>query len=273
MKNEQHCDEIDKHEKDVDKDDESDWEWEKNDLITLKGCSQITHWRFPQNITYCPVPLCKLMFGIRSDAIFHYRKKHADHAILCQICEKPIATKSPCNFVRHYRRVHPGMQVPFGFGDQIESTVCIQEKLNYLFHVYLRYNHMNFDFPTFYNFDTTKFINQGADEIADDEDDDVIILKGLGQITKWRFPPNITYCPVQNCKVEFKDNSAAIDHYKKKHSKVAILCSICKLPVQAHRITDFIKHYKARHPNSKVPILSDRNKLNVRLVIDLKRLE
>lgn len=143
MKKEQHCDKIDKHEKYVDKDDESDGEWEKNDLITLNGCKKITYWRFPQNITYCPVRFCKLMFGIRSDAIFHYRKKHADHSILCQICYKPIIAQRPCDFVRHYRRMHPGMEVPFGLVDQTESTVCIQDKLNYLFHV-----NLHFGFPT-----------------------------------------------------------------------------------------------------------------------------
>lgn len=94
----------------------------EEEMVTLYGCGQATKWHFP-NITRCPVHLCDARFGTRSDAIRHYKRCHASHSILCPICDKPIISQSPCVFVRHFKRLHPGVKVPFGMGSQISSKV------------------------------------------------------------------------------------------------------------------------------------------------------
>lgn len=105
-------------ENDLDTDDEED------DLITLNGCGQVTQWRFPDT-KICPVQNCRLLFGIRSDAMHHYKKRHAKVSILCPICEKPIISHKPSDFMRHFLRIHPNNETPFVFGARAKVTgVC-----------------------------------------------------------------------------------------------------------------------------------------------------
>lgn len=90
----------------------------KSDLkfkITMHGCGQVTSWVFP-DITLCPNHLCRRTFKNRSETMKHFRDQHADHSIFCQICQKPIGTKEPKAFVRHYKRIHPNVKYPYSSG-------------------------------------------------------------------------------------------------------------------------------------------------------------
>lgn len=76
-------------------------------MITLNGCGIVTQWRFPKGSKKCPVGNCRKIFKVRSDAIAHYKKRHAMDAILCEICDKPISTKTYRYFIKHNRLKHP----------------------------------------------------------------------------------------------------------------------------------------------------------------------
>lgn len=84
---------------------------EVDDLIELKGLDKTTFWNFPKHINHCPVIGCGLTFATRSKAIDHYRKKHANHFILCSICVKPISAQIPERVQAHYR-LHPDAEIP-----------------------------------------------------------------------------------------------------------------------------------------------------------------
>lgn len=100
-----------------------------NDLITLNGCGYITQWPFPPNIKQCPNHLCKEVFECRSTAILHYQEQHANHSILCNICNKPVllaventtGRANKFNFINHYKRVHPNMKIPYDFKNETET--------------------------------------------------------------------------------------------------------------------------------------------------------
>lgn len=96
------------HEADGDYEEESDW-------ITLNGCGKITRWQFPRNETRCQEPSCGLDFELHSDVITHFKEQHAEHAILCYICDKAIRAESPVEFETHFDTIHPGVRVPFVF--------------------------------------------------------------------------------------------------------------------------------------------------------------
>ncbi|XP_031628722.1 uncharacterized protein LOC116344365 [Contarinia nasturtii] len=84
----------------------------ESDLIDLHAFGKITQWKFP-NVTYCPMSRCRLLFGVRSDAILHYKKRHTNHSVYCHICDKPISTYSKRDFKKHYQRLHPKEQCPY----------------------------------------------------------------------------------------------------------------------------------------------------------------
>lgn len=84
---------------------------EEDDLIQLKGCDQITFWRFPQT-TSCPAHLCKFDNGLRSLAINHFRRKHAKDHIFCDLCDKAVGAKCLDTFLKHYEVVHPNAELP-----------------------------------------------------------------------------------------------------------------------------------------------------------------
>lgn len=93
-------------------------------MITLSGCGRTTYWRFPQHTNICPVQRCWIKFSVRSDAIDHYKKKHARHAILCPLCVRPISAPGLKYFKNHYKSVHETeKKLPYGFSSDIEPTV------------------------------------------------------------------------------------------------------------------------------------------------------
>lgn len=106
---------------------DDDSEDDENDLITLSGCRQVTQWRFP-NTKSCPVISCRVLFGIRSDAIRHYKKRHAQTSILCPACKRPIVAQFPNQFLKHFTNIHPNTAIPFDFGTLVAAkvrAVCI----------------------------------------------------------------------------------------------------------------------------------------------------
>lgn len=102
-------------------------EEEVDDLITLEGSGHITQWRFPSNITRCPVHNCRETFEVRSAGIAHYKEKHAKGAILCLLCDKPIYAPNVLTFVNHCRDRHQGEQIPYDFNKKsTKSQVSVQ---------------------------------------------------------------------------------------------------------------------------------------------------
>lgn len=96
---------------------------EIDDLIILNGCGYLTQWRFPTNQNQCPMHLCKEVFKSRSAAISHYREQHANHAVLCDVCNKPIAIgRNLSNIINHYKRMHPNAKYPYESGNETEKT-------------------------------------------------------------------------------------------------------------------------------------------------------
>lgn len=95
-------------------DDEHDW-------ITLSGCNQISQWKFPPNKTNCPVQKCRAQFEDRAQTILHYKTVHAEHGVLCPLCNKPIIAKLTVTYKRHFMSLHPGEKFPLDEIDRIEE--------------------------------------------------------------------------------------------------------------------------------------------------------
>lgn len=82
-------------------------------MVELSGCNVKTLWKFP-NITHCPVQKCGLLhFADRMEAKRHYIKVHAEDAILCSYCDRPIVSPQPTYYENHFKRKHPNKKVPF----------------------------------------------------------------------------------------------------------------------------------------------------------------
>lgn len=92
-----------------------------------------------------------------------------------------------------------------------------------------------------------------GNEAEDDDIDDLITLDACGQITKYRFPQNVTRCPIVQCKESFEFRSAGIEHFKEKHAKTLIMCPICIKPVSAPTVDRFVHHCRDKHPQEKIP--------------------
>lgn len=95
---------------------------EEDDVVELKGAGQITKWRFPQNTTVCPAHNCSLDSGFRSQAISHFRRKHAKDHIFCELCDKIVGAKNSDTFVQHYNTLHPDAKLP----DFLEKTYFLE---------------------------------------------------------------------------------------------------------------------------------------------------
>lgn len=95
----------------------------EDDLITLQGCGVQTKWRFPTGLKHCPLRRCRIQFGVRSDAITHYRNRHACYSILCPLCVKPICAQAITFIKNHYKRVHPNEELPYGLSRKTEQRV------------------------------------------------------------------------------------------------------------------------------------------------------
>lgn len=107
----------------------------EDDLITLSGCGQQTQWRFPPELTRCPVSNCKKKFGIRAHAIAHYRGLHAKYAVFCSICNGPVSAKDIRTFSQHYDKRHPDEEKPVHLKDSMngfEEVRIVLLQLNYV---------------------------------------------------------------------------------------------------------------------------------------------
>lgn len=103
-------------------------DFEEEDWITLSGGGHITQWRFPKYSSACPVLGCRIQFRNRSEAIAHYKERHAMNAILCSICDKPIRIDTkPNGFIDHYQRLHPNVNLP-NFDEIQEEKISISKK-------------------------------------------------------------------------------------------------------------------------------------------------
>lgn len=85
------------------------------------------------------------------------------------------------------------------------------------------------------------------------EEDEAIILSGLGQITQWIWPKNLTKCPVPNCRVIVENRREAIKHFRATHALVSILCPYCDKAMYARTPSKYKLHYDRKHPNMEVP--------------------
>lgn len=83
-------------------------------MITLGELTEYsnTQWKFPDT-TRCPLRSCKLKLRSRKKAIEHYRKKHADHAVLCELCNVPLMLMLGTHHLNgHFQRKHPEEPLP-----------------------------------------------------------------------------------------------------------------------------------------------------------------
>lgn len=99
----------------------------------------------------------------------------------------------------------------------------------------------------------------------DDKHDDLITLRGGGQITQWKFPENIKNCPIHNCDTRFAVRSDAIEHFKQQHTGQSIYCSICDKPIATSGLFGFKMHYFQVHPNEELPEKSNDGNQSIEL--------
>lgn len=102
---------------------------EADDPITLSGCGQVTYWRFPTNMTRCPLLSCQETYPTRSATMNHFKIFHAKNAILCHLCDKPIFTYSFEGFNEHFRRFHATEPLPFPSKETVDEEVPQTEKV------------------------------------------------------------------------------------------------------------------------------------------------
>lgn len=101
----------------IDDEDDSDGD---DDLILCSGLDTITEYRFPPAIKHCPILTCRLLFGVRSDAINHFRKKHSSDTICCVVCKEPILV---VEFEFHFQQEHPNNDISLNFTKKSVSPV------------------------------------------------------------------------------------------------------------------------------------------------------
>ncbi|XP_031628229.1 uncharacterized protein LOC116344008 isoform X3 [Contarinia nasturtii] len=181
-----------------------------------------TRWKFP-NTKMCPI--CQISCSSRLAAIKHFRLSHAKTSIMCTICNT-LFHKSSDLMVHYYFR-HPNTTPP-------KLTHVTDQSVN----------------------DVNENVEKEKEiEMIDEENDfdDLITLNSNGIETQWRFPPNMNYCPVLNCRIQFGIRYDAVQHYKKRHANQAILCNICNKPISTKSTYEFKKHYSKLHPNTDLP--------------------
>lgn len=188
-----------------------------DDMIALNGWGQITYWQYPKQSSQCPVQNCRKSFKLRLTAIAHYKKQHSQSAILCSLCNKPICVNMIDAFEIHHHRVHPGVEVPSEFTAKS-----------------LRYTRRAVQWEPLQS-------NDSVIENDHDDGDDMIVLRGRGNISKWLFP-NTTQCPVMNCRLKFNSRSAAIAHYRSKHAGHYMMCTTCKKPISVANNSNWKVH-------------------------------
>lgn len=63
---------------------------DEDDLIIFDIISNLgkqVKWKFPE-MKHCPVRTCSIWFETRSLAIKHYREKHVENVVFCEVCDK-----------------------------------------------------------------------------------------------------------------------------------------------------------------------------------------
>lgn len=81
------------------------------------------------------------------------------------------------------------------------------------------------------------------------------MLSGSSQRTEWKFPKSLSKCPVQYCRPQTGNRSAAIAHFRSQHAMYYTRCSICDKPIMAK---NFKRHCRTVHSN--VEMHFDMNK-------------
>lgn len=183
-------------------------------MIALEGCGISTKWRFPKDLTKCPMLRCDASFSTHSACRNHFKKVHAKHSICCPECKKPYVAFRPHNFLLHFSNAHPNSRMPFKFN---QATKDDDEKSK------------------------------------NNTDDNVITLNALGLPTNWRVPADMLKCPVQTCQRTFKERSSFISHYTTNHAAGSIFCEMCDKPLRISSPKDLVKHFEKLHPNHKMP--------------------
>lgn len=92
----------------------------EKDLIILRGCGQISQWRFPQT-KRCPVRGCAMEYTSRPNAIAHYKSQHAEKSIYCGLCDRPYVMKHAHHFIQHFRSQHTNAAMPYHFNAKQHS--------------------------------------------------------------------------------------------------------------------------------------------------------
>lgn len=99
-------------------------------MIVLSACDLKFKWQFPQKTTQCPVKNCRKQFGVRSDAIVHYKKFHAERSTLCPACKEPKMVRKLSDIAYHYSSVHPNENLPSFFGKPAQKKNLNNEQVN-----------------------------------------------------------------------------------------------------------------------------------------------
>lgn len=92
---------------------------------------QRVEWSFPKKFKRCPVKSCSERTSNRAALKAHYKETHAEHAILCEICNIPIAILNRNNLYnlrQHYSSKHPNVDVPF-IGCSAQNERILQLKM------------------------------------------------------------------------------------------------------------------------------------------------
>lgn len=159
----------------------------------------------------------------------------------CPVSRCNAAFKSRSDILAHYRTLHAP--------NYILCPVCsVPVSAPYPSYVIKHFQnaHKDMEIPAEFNV-------MIANDNQNNEDDDLIELKGAGQVTYFRFPQNTTCCPARNCSLNSGYRSRAIAHYKRKHANDYIWCEQCARPVGAKCLDTFLQHYNTIHPDIELP--------------------
>lgn len=179
-----------------------------------------------------------VIFGVRSDAITHFKKKHSANAVLCPICKNPILVPE---IGLHYQELHPKDDIPINFNVDTESSS--DEPLAKVYKIS----------------NTSSAVVRKPDSTEKDNiDEDLLQLEGCNIRTTWRFPEGTKECPALRCDFAFSTHTACRNHFEKVHAKHSICCPECKKQYVAFNPRNFIAHFEKTHPNSKMPFKFDQ---------------
>lgn len=70
----------------------------------------------------------------------------------------------------------------------------------------------------------------------------------------WLFP-DTNQCPMEHCALPFSHRSVAALHFRMKHAKTTMPCTLCDELILAINAQDLLQHYENMHPNEPHPEL------------------